>query len=74
MSKQPTAKFWIYMNKNGFIGMSYDKPERNDISGKWVAKQPYCNSIIHAQMVDMLSKTTFGWHNEPEYIEINLDK
>lgn len=71
MKKNMTAKFWLYVNKNGFIGMSLDKPERNNAAGKWIAKYPYCNAIMHSQIVDMVAKTQFGWHNEPEYIEIN---
>lgn len=72
--KQKTvcAKFWLYMNKNGFIGMSFDKPERNEKTGKWISKYPYCNSIMYAQIVDMISKSQFSWQNEPEYIEINF--
>lgn len=71
---QTIAKFWLYMNKNGFIGMSFDKPERNDKAGKWISKYPYCNSTIYKQIVDMISKSQFSWQCEPEYIEINLEK
>ena len=73
-TSQTAAKFWLYMNKNGFIGMSFDKPERNEKTGKWVSKYPYCNSIMHAQIVDMIAKSQFSWQNEPEYIEINFEK
>lgn len=72
MNNKPTARFWLYMNKNGFLGMSLDKPTRNKEAGKWVAKQPYCNSIIYANIADMVSKTKFGWMSEPEYLEINF--
>lgn len=64
------AKFWVFVNKNGFVGLSIDKPERDEELGKWVAKYPYCNSIMYAQVLDMLAKAEFGWKNDPEYIEI----
>ena len=67
-----TAKFWLYMNKNGFIGMSIDKPTRNIDSGKWNCLQPFCNSIIYANVTDMIAKTQFSWNSEPEYLEINF--
>jgi hypothetical protein len=66
-----SAKFWVYVNKNGFLGLSIDKPVRDEDLGKWVAKYPYCNSIMYAQVMEMISKTKFGWNCEPEYIEIN---
>lgn len=72
MKKNTTARFWLYMNKNGFIGMSIDKPTRNKDTGKWNCNIPFCNSIINASIIDMVSKTQFNWNCEPEYLEINF--
>lgn len=69
-----SAKFWLYVNKDGFVGMSIDQPQRDEELGKWVVKYPYCNSIMYAQILEMISKAQFGWNNEPEYIEINYKK
>ena len=73
MKKNATARFWLFMNKDGFIGMSIDKPDRNKATGKWDCKIPYCNSIIYANITDMIAKTQFGWMSEPEYLEINFE-
>ena len=72
MKRNTTAKFWLYMNKNGFIGMSVDKPVRDNATGKWKCQIPFCNSMINANITDMVSRTQFGWPSDPEYLEINF--
>lgn len=63
---------WVYVNKNGFIGMSADQPQRDEKNGKWAVKNPFCNSKLYRMIVTTVQKTNMNWQTDPEYFEINL--
>ena len=67
-----TINVWVYVNKNGFIGMSIDEPKRNEKNGKWVVQNPFCNSQLYNMIVATVQKTNMSWNNEPEFFEMNL--
>lgn len=63
---------WVYVNKNGFIGMSVDEPQRDEKNGKWVVKNPFCNAKLYKIIVSTVEKTSMNWSTPPEYFEWNL--
>jgi len=67
-----TIGVWVYVNKNGFIGMSADEPIRDEKNGKWKVKNAFCNSKLYNMIVTTVEKTSMGWNTTPEYFEINL--
>lgn len=67
-----TVKAWVYVNKDGYIGMSLDTPQRDEPSGKWIVKMPYCNTTLYDAIKSTVEKTNMNWQSEPEFFEINL--
>lgn len=67
-----TVGIWVYVNKNGFIGTSIDEPIRDEKNGKWIVKNPFCNSQLYNMVVTTVEKTNRSWQTDPEYFEINL--
>ena len=64
---------WIAINKNKKVSMHKECPQRNEKTGKWTSKMPFCNSIAQLQMQKLLDKSSMSWQSEPEYIELNFD-
>ena len=69
-AKQKSIQLWVGVNKNGKISIHAVEPKRNNLTGRWESKFPFCNSIIQAQFNDMIHKVGLTWENDCEYIEI----
>lgn len=67
-----TIQAWVYVNRNGTIGMSIDEPVRDKESGKWIAKKLFCNSQLYEMVKNTVQKTEMNWMSEPEFFEINI--
>lgn len=65
-----SIQLWIGVNKNCTISIHAIEPVRNELTGRWESKFPFCNSIIQKQFDDMIRKIGLTWENECEYIEI----
>ena len=63
-----TIKIWAAINKNGFLVLTTDKPNKNMKSGKWEGNY-YINSIIYNMVKDLFSKTDFNWQSDAQYFE-----
>jgi hypothetical protein len=61
---------WVGVNKSGRISIHAIEPVKNNISGRWESKDPFCHSIIQGQFEDMIQKVGLTWENECEYIEV----
>lgn len=61
---------WVGVNKSGRISIHASEPIKNEISGRWESKFPFCNSIIQRQFEDMIQKVGLTWENDCEYIEV----
>ena len=67
-----TVKAWVYVNKNGFIGMSLDEPKKDLKNGKWKVKYPYVNSLLYNSVKQIVEKTNMNWQSEAEFFETEL--
>ena len=65
-------KFWLAVNKNGFIGMYCTEPTRNKEAGVWESKRVYLNSVVYPQICQMVKNVKMTWDNEPEVFEIKI--
>ena len=69
--KDVSIKCWAAVNKNGFISLFTDQPQRNTDTGKWEGNL-YLNSVIYKMIVDLFEKANFSWMNDPEYFEFGV--
>lgn len=70
MGMPKMIKIWFAKAKDGLLMMFTSEPQRKgDI---WVGNH-YVNSIIQANLEKMLSSTKYGWEDDPQYIEFQLN-
>ena len=67
-----TIGIWVCVNKNGFVVTSIDEPKRDEKNGKWIVKNPFCNSQLYNNIVATVEKTNRNWNTEPEYFELTM--
>lgn len=72
MKNTKTIPLWIAVNKNNFIGIHAAQPVRNDETGKWESKRPFCNADLQKRVTEMVKGVQLTWSNEPEFIEIEV--
>ena len=65
---QKTIQVWFAVNKNGFVGMWLDKPERNEDIGKWESNHCFVNSLIYPQICQLVEKAKMDWESDPEVV------
>jgi hypothetical protein len=65
-----SIKIWIGINKNGKISMHTVEPTRNELTGRWESKYPFCNSVVYNQFADMMKKVGLSWEHDCEFIEL----
>ena len=68
-----TIKCWAAINRNGFICLFTDKPQRNKEIGKWEGKL-YVNSVVYKMIKDLFDKASFSWEEDAEYFEFGTKK
>lgn len=62
---------WVAVNKNSFVNLFINEPQRNNDTCKWVGDF-FINSLLYNQFKDMVEKSNMNWLNEPEPFTINL--
>ena len=65
-----SIKIWIGVNKNGKMSMHTVEPTRNELTGRWESKYPFCNSVVYNQFADMMKKVGLTWEHDCEFIEL----
>lgn len=65
-----SVNIWVAKNKDGKVSIHKTCPTRNEDKGKWVSKDPFCSSIIQAQIQKLLERSSITWESDPEYLEI----
>ena len=68
-----SVDIWVSINKNGFINMTIDKPERNTDVGKWTYKQSFVNSVIYNEIKQLVEHSHLTWESESEFLTIQLE-
>lgn len=58
----------ITVNKNGFIGMWANKPERH--TNKWKGKLAFINSTAYNKVKRIVEETNMNWESEPIAIPV----
>ena len=62
--------FWIGVNGDGFVSLHYEKPERDTVHKVWVSPCPFCNSVVQAQLEQLVSISGMTWTDDT--LELNI--
>ena len=65
-----SIQLWIGVNKNSTISIHAIEPVRNELTGRWESKYPFCNSVVYNQFADMMKKVGLTWEHDCEFIEL----
>ena len=72
--KVNTIDIWISVNKNGFINMSLDEPQRNDSIKKWIYHKPFINICVYKEVTNLVEHSKLNWEHEPEFLTIQVEQ
>lgn len=67
-----TMGIWFAINKDDSVAMHLVEPTKNEKTGAWVSKQPFCNSILQNELKKIVSKAQLNFDSEPNYIEVKI--
>lgn len=62
--------FFISVNKDGFVNMSIDEPQRD--KGKWKFKSAYVNSMVYDFTKNVVEQNCMTYDDDPEPISMNM--
>lgn len=67
-----TMGIWFGVNKDNSVSMHLIEPNKNEKTGAWVSKQPFCSSVLQKELQKVVSKTQLDFNSEPNYIEVRI--
>lgn len=67
-----TIGIWFAINKDNSVAMHLIEPIKNEKTGAWVSKQPFCNSVLQGELIKIVSKAQLNFNSEPNYIEVRI--
>lgn len=67
-----TMGIWFGVNKDNCVAMHLIEPNKNEKTGAWVSKQPFCNSVLQTELQKIVSKAKLDFNSEPNYIEVRI--
>lgn len=70
--KFKTIGIWFAINKDNSVAMHLIEPVKNEKTGTWVSKQPFCNSVLQKELQKIVSKAQLNFNSEPNYIEVRI--
>ena len=68
-----SVQIWFAINKNGDVRMFLDCPKKNVERGIWESKNPYVNSLLYKDILQITKQAKMNFENEPECLEIQIN-
>jgi len=70
--KKKSITVWLGVNKNGHISIHTEEPIRDEEHGVWKSNSPFLNSVIYANLSQMIERTQMNWESGYEIFQIQL--
>ena len=70
--KKKSITVWLGVNKNGKISIHTEEPIRDEEHGVWKSNSPFLNSVLYANLSQMIERTQMNWESGYEIFQIQI--